>query len=277
MNDHLLGYLFGLILAPAAVFVYWLIHRSPRRWWIWIWALSVPWQIGSVYIWPIIVAPTYNDFRRLEDTKLRDDLITLAEKAGIPNVDVYQVDSSRRTTRLNAYFSGIGPSKRIVIYDNTLKILSPDEIEAIMGHEIGHYVLRHTLWNIIFGIVGAFVILWILAHALPRVMQKWGKQSDVCGIEDIGGLPMLMTVVYFLLLIQTPIESAISRSQERAADRFGLELVGKNEAAARAFIQFVHHDFSDPDPPKWIVWWSYSHPPLKERVEFALNYKRQTQ
>ncbi|MEP6757495.1 MAG: M48 family metallopeptidase [Chthonomonadales bacterium] len=271
ISDRSIGFAFSLLAVPGAMLIYWLARRSPKRWWLWIWGVSVPWQIGFVLIWPIVVAPSYNEFKPIENKQLGERLRNLATKAGIPDAEVLQVDISRRTTRLNAYFTGIGPTKRIVIWDTTIATLTPDEIEAIMGHEIGHYVLLHTYWNLVFSIIGGFVILFGLSLLLPKVFARWGPRFGIKELTDPAGIPLAMAALSIILLLQTPIEAAISRHQEHAADQYGIDLVGNREAMAHAFIQFVKHDFSDPDPPGWLVWWSYSHPTLKDRIKFVLR------
>jgi STE24 endopeptidase len=268
------GYLIGLPSAIAVWLGYWLLRRSPRRWWLWLWAAAVPWLAAEAALWPVVVAPLYNEFVPMPDSPLRTRLLAQASAAGISGAEVYVVDISRRTTKLNAYVAGVGPTKRIVIWDTTLKALSEDEVAAIMGHEMGHYVLRHVWWNVVAGSGGAFVILWLLSLALPWSIRKWGEPLGIRAMDDLAGLPLVLLLLYVVLFLQTPAASALLRYQEHEADRFGLELTGLNDATARAFIAFVNRDYADPDPPPFIVFWFYTHPPLRERVEFALTYQK---
>jgi Zn-dependent protease with chaperone function len=223
---------------------------------------------------PLVVAPAYNRFTPMRDQQLRQRLEALAEKAGVRGARVYQVDISRRTTKLNAYVTGIGPSKRIVIWDTTLKALSHDEIAAIMAHELGHYVLGHIWWKLGESIFGAFALLWLLGLLYPWAIERWGRRYGVKSVLDVAGLPVFSVVLYVLMLLQTPVERALSRMHERAADRYGLELNGDGPAMARAYVVFVRRDFTDPDPPLFIHWWFGSHPTLRERVEEAVAYGR---
>jgi Zn-dependent protease with chaperone function len=272
LTDRGRAYLIGLPSAIAVWLGYWLLRRSPRRWWLWLWAAAVPWIAAQAALWPVVIAPLYNRFVPMPESPLRTRLLDLASRAGIQGAQVYVVDISRRTTKLNAYVAGIGPTKRIVIWDTTLKALSEDEVAAIMGHEMGHYVLHHVWWSAIAGSGGAFIILWLLSRALPWTIRRWGASLGIRGIDDLAGLPLVLLLLYVVLFLQTPAASALSRYQEHEADRFGLELTGLNEATARAFISFVNRDYADPDPPPFIVFWFYTHPPLRDRVDFALTY-----
>jgi STE24 endopeptidase len=272
LADRGIGWLFGLLNILAVWFGYLLLERSPRRWWLWLWLASVPWTLTMIVLYPVLIAPAYNTFRPLRNTELRDKLLALASKAGIEGARVYEVDSSRRTTKLNAYVAGLGPTKRIVLWDTTLRALSDDEILAIMGHEMGHYVLGHVWWNFGAGVAGAFVLLWLLSRMLPWAIRRFGPRAEIRSPHDLAGLPLALLLLQLLLFLQTPVESAFSRWQEHQADRYGLELTHLNAPMARAFITFVQRDYADPDPPRFIVFWLSSHPPLRERVEYALNY-----
>ncbi len=266
------GYLFGLIKIPAVWLGYLLLERSPGRWWLWLWAASVPWTLAMAVLYPVFIAPAYNHFKPFPDTPLRRELISLADRAGIHGAKVYLVDISRRTKKLNAYVAGLGPTKRIVIWDTTLRGFSDDQILAIAGHEMGHYVLGHVWQGFYAGAFGAFVMLWLLSRLLPWVIGRFGERKGVREIHDLAGLPVVLIIFTGMLFLQTPIESAFTRWQEHEADRYGLQLTHLNEATARVFIGFVEHNYSDPDPPSFITFWFGSHPPLKDRVEFALTY-----
>lgn len=270
--DKAKNYLFGLINILVVWFGYGLLTRSPKRWWLWLAAAAIPWTLLSIVLYPLVIAPTYNDFRPLQNAALRGKLETLAAKAGISGAQVLEVDISRRTTKLNAYVTGLGPSRRIVLWDTTLHALSDDEIEGIMGHEIGHYVMGHIWGRWLMNVFGAFSLLGILATVLPRLVKRFGSGGRVARLDDLASLPLVLLVLSVLIFLQTPVESAFTRYQEHQADKYGIELTGKNEATARAFIAFVVRDFADPDPPPFLVFWFYSHPPIRERIDFVLHY-----
>jgi STE24 endopeptidase len=275
ITDQMKSFLLALAVTVPAVWLgYALVRRSPQRWWLWLWAISVPWQFAIIVLRPVVVAPLYNRFVPMSDAALRDRLTALADHAGVRGARVYQVDISRRTKKLNAYVTGLGPSRRIVLWDTTLKALTEDEIAAIMAHELGHYVLGHMWWRLGESVVGAFVLLWLLARLYPWAIERWGKRGGVRDVLDIAGLPIFSLVLHLLIVAQTPVESALSRMHEWEADRYGLALNRDGESMARAFVVFVERDRSDPDPPRFIQWWFGSHPTLRERVEHALAFDR---
>jgi STE24 endopeptidase len=272
-QDIGLSYLIGLADALAVWLGYLLLRRSPKRWWLWLWLASIPWQFTMIVLYPVVISPLFNEFKPLPDSPLKTKLLGLASKAGIEGARVYEVDISKRTTRLNAYVVGVGPTKRIVLWDTTLQSLREDEILAIMGHEIGHYALRHTWRTLLWGVAGALVLLWALSRLVPWAIGRWGQWIGVRAVYDLAGLPLLMLLLQAMVFLQTPVASALSRAQEREADRYGLELTHLNEASARAFVAFVRRDLADPDPPAFIHFWFGTHPTLRERVEFTLRHK----
>jgi Zn-dependent protease with chaperone function len=267
------SYLLGLVYIPIIWLGYLLLRRSPKRWWLWLWAGLIPVSFFITILYPIVADPLFNRFQPLSDSPIRRSLRSLAQRAGIGEAQIYEVNMSARTTKLNAYVTGIGPTKRIVLWDTTLKSLPEDEILAIMAHEIGHYVLRHVWWGLSLGIAGGFAILWLLSRLYPWAVGRFGARAGIRDIHDIAGLPLFMLILSLLLFLQTPVESAISRYMEHQADRYGIELSRMNEASARAFVSLHKRNYSDPDPPRLFVYWFYSHPPVRERVAFALRYR----
>jgi STE24 endopeptidase len=267
------NYLLGLLYIPIIWLGYLLLRRSPQRWWIWLWAGLIPISCFITILYPIAIDPLFHRFQPLPDSPIRRRLQSLAQQAGIGEAQIFEVNMSARTTKMNAYVTGIGPTKRIVLWDTTLRTLPEDEILAIMAHEIGHYTLRHIWWGLLLGITGGFAILWLLSRLYPWAVNRFGKRAGIRDIHDIAGLPLFMLLLSLLLFLQTPVESAISRHMEHQADRYGIELSRMNEASARAFVSLHMQNYADPDPPRLFVYWFYSHPPIRERVEFALRYR----
>jgi Zn-dependent protease with chaperone function len=250
-----------------------LIMRHVRRWWLVLWAISLPLVVLGVVATPLIIDPLFNDFRPLRDQRLKNDLIAEASKAGIDAARVYEVDKSKQTTTMNAYVTGLGPSKRIVMWDTLLQKLDHDEVLAVMGHEMGHYVLHHIWQGMAFA---ALVTLFGFALAQRLVelgLARWGARWRVTGIGDAAALPWLLAVASILSFLFSPIYSGYSRHIEHQADQFALELTHLNVAAATSEVKFAEDSKVDPRPNRFIEFWRYSHPAAQRRIDFALAYK----
>jgi STE24 endopeptidase len=244
-----------------------------RRWWIVLWALSIPLTVLMVVVQPVILDPIFNDFQPLQDAVLREKLLDLASRAGIEGGRVYQVDKSRQTKTLNAYVNGIGPTKRIVMWDTLLAKLDHDEVLAVMGHEMGHYVLNHLWKGLAFSVVLSFAGFFVVQRVHDRGLQRWGKTWGINGPGDPASLPWLLLIASLASFLASPVVSGFSRSIEHQADIFGLELTHLNEASATAFVKMAEDSKQDPRPHPFIKFWRYSHPPIAERIPFALSYR----
>ncbi len=265
-----IGILMGAPLIALAMVA---IRESPRRWWLMLWAGTLPITILLIVIMPLVVDPMFNKFEPLRDQKLRAELLELASRAGIEGGRVYQVDKSKQTKTLNAYVNGIGPSKRIVMWDTLLAKLNHDEVMFVMGHEMGHYVMHH-IWKLLaFTMVVLFFVFWmgkkVVDWAVVRFGPKWGFDKP----SDPAAIPLLALVLSVMLFLLSPVFNANTRRVEHEADIFALELTRLNEAGARAFIKLAEESKSDPEPHRLIELWRYSHPALHRRIAFALGYR----
>ncbi|MGC8668178.1 MAG: M48 family metallopeptidase [Chthonomonadales bacterium] len=272
LEDRLRGWAFGLTAIPAIWLAWILLLRSPRRWWLWLWAAAIPWTLFITILQPVFVDPAYNRFTPLPQGALRTQIARLARQAGVGNAQILVADASRRTTRANAYVTGIGPTRRIVLWNTTLHALPSDEILFIVAHELGHYVLGHMWWILAGNIAGSLLLLAILSRAFPWTVRRWGARWHLKGISDLAALPTALLLLHGLLFAQMPAACAFSRFLEHQADRYGLMLTHDNCAAARLFADFVRRDYADPDPPRLAVLWLYTHPPIRQRMQFALHY-----
>jgi len=245
-----------------------------KRWWLALWIGSIPIMILLIVIAPIFLDPVFNKFEPLKDEVLKEKLLTMASQAGISGGRVYQVDKSKQTKTMNAYVTGIGPTKRIVMWDTLLARMSHDEVLAVMGHEMGHYVLNH-LWK---GLAAAFVISLVILFLAQRVyewgIRRWGARWGITGNTDPAAFPWLLMIVATIAFLLSPVMSGISRYREHESDKFGLELTRKNEAMATAFIKLAEGAKIDPYPHPFIEFWRYSHPSIGRRVVFVLQYRR---
>jgi Zn-dependent protease with chaperone function len=263
--------LFGLV--PVLYLGYGALRRSRRRWWAWLWAGTLPLLLVSVFIEPILIEPVTNKFTPLHDQALRRDIVALAERAGIPGRKVYEVDKSRQTKKYSAYVSGFGASQHIVLWDTTLQGMSHDEILFVVGHEMGHYKLRHIWTRVAFLWVVLGGVFLLLNVTLDRLIARFGVRWRFHGIGDLASLPLLVGAVTVVVFLAQPLLNSYSRAGEHEADAFGLELTRLNEPAASAFLKLGLQNKTDPEPNAFVEAWLYTHPPLVERVRFALGYR----
>jgi Zn-dependent protease with chaperone function len=266
--------LMGLIL-------FFVIRISPRRWWFYFWLAALPIILGIFILEPIIIDPLFHKFEPLADhhPQLTTDLQKLTQRAGlqIPRERMFLMDASTKTNEINAYVTGFGASKRVVIYDNTLQKMTPEQALFIFGHESGHYVLNHIRNGFFFFAFVSLVVLYAAYRLLGAVLAGWGARWKVYGPQDWAALAVLLLILEGILFLSSPIINGYSRMQEHAADVFGLELIhgivpNSSQVAAHAFQALGEVDLADPNPPAFITFWMYSHPPLAERLVFAHTY-----
>ncbi len=257
------------------------MRRSPRHWWLYFWFPAVLILFGLIVISPLVIDPLFNKFEPLN--KEHPDLVASIEKlmkhAGvpIPPERVFLMEASRKTNAINAYVTGLGASKRVVIWDTTIQKTSNDECLFIVGHELGHYVLGHVWQGFLLGAAGLLLALYLLFRGLHWAMDRWARDWKLYGQEDWASLAVLLLLLQALLFVSSPVISGYSRMQEHAADVYGLEVIhglipDSEEVAAHAFQVLGEMDLSDPNPPPVITFWLYSHPPLADRLVFAHSY-----
>ncbi len=266
--------------AIAAV-LYALMRTSPRRWWLWFWAFTVPVMVLLVFLAPLAIDPMFNHFEPLAktDPALVQRLEQVAAKGGldIPPSRIFLMDASRRVTGANAYVTGIGASKRIVVWDTTLKIESPNEILFTYGHEQGHYVLHHVAWGMAFSAIGFLlaygVAFWLLQWMVWRHGAAWGIDS-VASWSSVGLVLLLATILQFLA---QPVGNSISRRIEHDADVYGQEVIhglvpDPQATAVHSFCSDALVWLDDPSPNPFVEFWTYSHPSTEQRAQFAVHY-----
>jgi STE24 endopeptidase len=280
--DWTKGELIGIVLGTiVAVILFMVIRWKPRTWWLYFWFASVPLVLFLVLIGPWVVDPMFNKFTSLQQR--HGDLVRsieqLTEKAGmpIPPERMFLMEASAKTNQINAYVTGLGASKRVVVWDNTIKKMAPEEVLFVVGHEMGHYALGHVVKGIAFALAGILVALYIAYRALGWLVARWGEKWQIPGQQDWAALVVILLVFNIIGFVAEPIGNGFSRMQEHAADVYGLEVThgiipNSNEAAAHAFQVMGELDLADPDPSPFITIWLYSHPPLAQRLEFAHNY-----
>src|ERR1700674_3409318 len=269
---------FGIVLG---LILFAVMRRSPRRWWLSFWFPAVLILLGLMVIAPLVIDPLFNEFDPL--SKEHPDLVASIEKltkhAGVPIPPdrMFLMEASRKTKAINAYVTGLGASKRVVIWDTTIQKTSSDECLFIVGHELGHYVLGHVRQGFLLGAAGLLVAFYLLFRGLHRALDRWAGDWKLYGQEDWASLAVLLLLLEVLMFVSSPVISGYSRMQEHAADVYGLEVIhglvpNSEEVAAHAFQVLGELDLSDPNPPPFITFWLYSHPPLADRLVFAHSY-----
>jgi STE24 endopeptidase len=269
---------FGIVLV---LLLFAVMRRSPRRWWLYFWFPAVLILLGVIVITPMVIDPLFNKFEPLSNQ--HPDLVASIEKltnhAGVPIPPdrIFLMMASQKTNAINAYVTGLGTSKRVVIWDTTLQKTTNDESLFIVGHELGHYVLGHVWQGFLLGAGGLLLALYLLFRGLHWAMDRWARDWKLYGQEDWASLAALLLLLQVLLFVSSPVISGYSRMQEHAADVYGLEVIhglvpDSEEVAAHAFQVLGEIDLSDPNPPPFVTFWLYSHPPLAERLVFAHSY-----
>jgi Zn-dependent protease with chaperone function len=262
---------FGVVPILALMWV--AIRRWPRTWWLALALGALPLLLAGTLLQPLVVDPLFNKFTPLRDRRLAGEILALAARAGIPARNVYQVDKSAQTRKINAYVSGFGASQRIVLWDTTLEAMHDDEILFVTGHEIGHYKLGHIWKGILFTAAFGLVLLFAAQRVCAAALRRFGARWGVHAMDDVAALPLLVAAVGLLAFLSQPVVNAYSREIESQSDVYGLEITHDNDSAARAFLALARLNRSDPDPPALVKWMLYSHPPAVERVQLALHYR----
>ena len=260
MKSLLLGLLLGL---PVAEVIYLLLRTYPGSWWLWAAIFLIFFAVLLGHLAPVLITPLFYKLTPLNDSDLIERIKHLAEVAGTRIVGVYTINLSARTTAGNAMVMGLGGSKRIALGDTLYADYSPQEIETIIAHELGHQVHHDLELGII---VQSLLFLggMYLAHLFLLAGIGYFGFS---GPGDIAGMPLLLLAVGIFSLITMPLINGYSRWRESLADRFAVQTTRNPLAFARAMIRLANQNLSEADPPRWVVWLLYSHPPVKERVK----------
>ena len=261
--------------------VYFLLRHSPRYWWLWLWIVTLPVEVGVVYIAPVVLDPMFNHFEPLQkaDPALVAKLEVLANHAGehIPPSRMFVMNASTRSTGIDAYVTGFGSSKRIVVWDNTLREIPTNQILFICGHEMGHYALHHIVKGMLFGFATLLVGYWLLDLLLSGVISQFGRWMDIRAPEDWASVGLLLLVVTILSFLAAPIGNAFSRWEEHQADVFGQEAIhglvpDPQQTAVAAFNRLGEIWLQNPHPNSFVTFWAASHPSIEARVTFAEHY-----
>jgi STE24 endopeptidase len=272
-QDELINLVIDLIGGALFLWIpFLLLRRAPRRWWLYSWLASIPIMILIMFVRPIWIDPLFNQFAPLHDRAVEARITKLASRAGIQGAAIYEVNKSVDTNLLNAYVTGIGDTRRIVLWDTTLKALTPDEIGLFMSHEMGHYALSHAWKELAVESFALLVGLGFVHISSGWVLWRSGARTGVYERGDVASLPLLMLVFNVAFFVLTPPLLAVYRHFEREADRFALEMTHDNHNCGTLAVKYMKHDLAYPTPSPVAVFFRSSHPPLGERLEFCNTY-----
>lgn len=273
------------ITLVIATFVGWLLYllirRSPRRWWMAAWGAAMIFIVAGFYFEPLVVDPMFYDYRPLAET--HPQLVTSVEEAisrvgvTVPESCIYEMLASKKVNELNAYVAGVGGTKRIVFWDTLLESMGEPQTLSVFGHELGHYVLGHAWKTIAASALGLGISLPILAWFFNGILRKWESLWYVREPRDWTALAVLLLLIFVFQFVATPIDNAFSRYIEHQADVFGLEVIhgivpDSPQVAAQALQTLGETNLEEPDPSPAVVFWFYTHPPIADRINFALSY-----
>jgi Zn-dependent protease with chaperone function len=277
-KSFLLVWLIGSLLVMV---LFWVIRRWPKNWWFWFWIPTMAGVLFGVFISPIVVDPMFNKFEPLKqrDPALVAQLEKVADRSGvdIPPERMFFMRASEKVTSLNAYVTGFGPSKRLVLWDTTIASATPDELSGIFGHELGHYALNHIVLGVMFTglllLIAFFVGQRMTGWLLGRYGARWGIRSQ----NDLAFLAVLVLVLNTLNFVSEPIDNAVSRSMEHNADVYGQEAIhgivqDPQTTIQRGFQRLGETSLDDPTPHPLVDFWSSSHPSTADRAAFAAAY-----
>jgi STE24 endopeptidase len=281
-GDVLKGELITLLLSLLLLgIMIWVIRKAPRSWWFYFWLIALPILFFVIMITPYVIDPLFNKFEPLDKTnpELVQQLERVTARGGlnIPRDRMFLMKASEKVTTLNAYVTGFGPSKRVVVWDTTIQKASTPETLFVFGHEMGHYVLNHVVIGLCAAAVGLFIGLFLVYWLSGWFLNKFGARWQIRALGDWAALPMIFLIFSILGFIAQPIGATFSRQLEHNADIYGLEVThginaNPQETAAHAFQVLGELSLAYPYPSPLVVFWYYDHPSIPDRVRFAHQY-----
>jgi STE24 endopeptidase len=268
--EYLQGSGIGLLIGTIAIAVLYLIIRALKRtWWLWGAVASIAFAIVAQLAYPVYIAPIFNTYTPMQAGELRDDILHMAQANGVPAHDVLVFDVSRQSNRVTANVSGFADTTRISLSDTLIERASTAGVREVMGHEIGHYVLNHTV-----SILIMFGLLYAVAFALANIIFKQMSKGERWGVRDVAdpaGMPLLFSILIFIFTLATPIQNNIIRYHEHQADIFGLNASREPDGFAETALLLSEYRKIEPSPLE--LWFFYDHPSGYQRIHMAMEWK----
>lgn len=266
MVRRIKAYLVGGVLGLLMVFGLYAILWWTGSWW-WLWATAA-WLLATLVLGqllPVLILPLFIKVTRLDDEPLLARLRGLCVGTGLTVEGVYRLHLSQHTKKANAALAGLGKTRRVLLGDTLLESFTPEEIEVVFAHEVGHHVYQHLLKMIVFRVVLASVGFWLVDVLLRALAPTLGY----AGLADPAALPLVLLVLGLFGFVLSPVQNWLSRIFEVQCDRYALTRTGFRDAFRSAFIKLARMNKSDPDPAPWVVWLFHDHPPIRERLALA--------
>lgn len=258
----------SVVAALFFIGVYWLIRRSGKAWWLWAGGLTAIVLAFVMLLSPVLIEPLFNKYTPVPPGQVRDAVVEMAGRAGVPPERVFMYNGSRQSNNFTANAGGVGSTARVAISDVALKNASLDEVRAVTGHEIGHYVLKHSWWGILFFTIVAMIFFWLADRLFPRFARAFGTTAQ---ISDPRGLPVLMFMASLLGLIGSPVTNTFSRTLESQADAYSLRTENRPDALSTALVKTAEYRYPRPNAIEEFVF--YDHPSVERRVRTAMEWK----
>ncbi len=270
--DEVKGFLVTVVLAAIVVeLLYLIIRQFSEYWWLICWAVFLGLFVVLARLAPVILFPIFYKFAPLENEELKARLVRLSEKAGTKVRGVYQWKLSEKSKKANAALTGMGSTRRIILADTLLEGYSPDEIEAVLAHELGHHVHNHIFKSIVVQAGTTLVGFWVANWALHYAVDRWHMFETLSDFANLPLLALVSTVLSFLLM---PALNAYSRFNERQADRYAFQSLGSVKPFITSMNKLADQNLAEREPSPWVEWFFHSHPAISKRVQAAQAWTR---
>jgi STE24 endopeptidase len=256
---------------PLMIALFGVVRRLGKNWWVWGAVVAIMFSAFADLIAPVYIFPLFNTYSKLQDPHVKDPILSMARANGIPASEVYVFDLSRQSKRVSANVSGFAGTMRISLTDNLLNRCTLPEIEAVMGHEMGHYVMNHQYKGLVFEGVLIFIGFAFLNWGLNVSLARWGQSWEVRGITDVAGVPLAVLILSFYTFVLTPVINTITRTMEYEADIFGLNASQQPDGAAEGVLKLGEYRKLDPGPLEEFIF--FDHPSGRTRITAAVRWK----
>jgi STE24 endopeptidase len=259
------------VASTALAVLYAVFRRTGERWWIWGTGLGLLFLVVTITLNPVFFQPLFNTYKPVEDGPVKTAVLQMAHANGVPVDNVYEFDASRQTTRISANVSGMFGTAAVRLNDNLLRRTSEPEIRAVMGHELGHYVLNHMVKTLVTLSLVLLLGFGIAQWAMRRLLARFARNTGVSRVDDIASLPLLAAVFSIFFTLATPVQNTLIRTHEVEADRFGLNLSREPLGFAEAQLRLVEYRKADPGPIEEFIF--FHHPSTRNRIYDAMRWR----